>query len=332
MTEDQPPATSGAEAGARNVSLAHVLAGIQSLHDRLDAIEDRPRPAREAGSPARSQVPAWRLPSNGEARWQVALCTAAAIALQLPVHGRLSLVHPDWVLPAVQGLLLVGLVAANPHRINRESRALRLLALTLAALLSVVNAWAAGALVYEILEGKAPATAGPLLATGGSIWLTNVIVFALWYWEFDQGGPVARALATKARYPDFLFANMTVADDPNLCPKDWKPAFSDYLYLSFTNATAFSPTDTMPLSRLAKLAMTLQSVVSLITVALVVARAVNIFGLSSRARRTPATQVAGSAVGVRAGQQAGSDTEAVASLAVVDLYAVEGHVHAVDLG
>jgi 5-methyltetrahydropteroyltriglutamate--homocysteine methyltransferase len=203
-----------------------------------------------------------------------------AIALQLPIHGRLSLVHPDWVLPAVQGLLLIGLVAANPRRINRESKALRSLALGLAALLSVVNAYAAGMLVLEIVQGKAPSTAGPLLATGASIWLTNVVVFALWYWEFDQGGPVARALATKRRYPDFLFANMTVADDPDLCQKGWRPAFGDYLYLSFTNATAFSPTDTLPLSGWAKMAMTLQSVVSLVTVALVVARAVNILQLA----------------------------------------------------
>jgi uncharacterized membrane protein len=284
MTEDQPPSTHGADAAAHDaaahnaVTMAHVLAGIQSLHSRLDAIEGSRPTAGPDGRPLpRRQLPAWRLPSNGEARWQVTVCTAVAIALQLPVHGRLSLVHPDWVLPAVQGLLLVGLVAANPRRINRESRALRSLALALGALLSVVNAYAAASLVVEILQGKAPSTAGPLLATGASIWLTNVVVFALWYWEFDQGGPVARALATKNRFPDFLFANMTVADNPDLCQKDWKPAFSDYLYLSFTNATAFSPTDTLPLSRWAKLAMTMQSIVSLVTVALVVARAVNIF-------------------------------------------------------
>jgi uncharacterized membrane protein len=259
--------------------MAHVLAGIQSLHDRLDAIEGLARTSLGDGPPVASgaKVPAWRRPTDGEARWQVALATAAAIALQLPVEGRVLLVHPGWILPAVQGLLLIGLIAANPRRINLESRLLRSAALALAALLSVANAWSATALVLDIVRGKGPGTAGPLLVTGLAIWLTNVIVFALWYWEFDQGGPVARALATKPRYPDFLFANMTVWDDPNLCPKDWEPSFGDYLYLAFTNATAFSPTDTMPLSRWAKMAMTLQSLVSLITVALVVARAVNIF-------------------------------------------------------
>jgi len=259
-------------------AMTHVLAGIQSLHDRLVAIEDLARAAQDdPASGARPRVPAWRRPTEGEARWQVALATAAAIALQLPVAGRELLVRPGWVLPAVQGLLLVGLVAANPRRINRESRLLRFVALALATLLSVANAWSATALVLDIVRGKGPGTPSSLLVTGLAIWLTNIIVFALWYWEFDQGGPVARALATKPRLPDFLFANMTVWDDPNLVAKDWQPAFTDYLYLAFTNATAFSPTDTLPLTRWAKMMMTLQALVSLITVALVVARAVNIF-------------------------------------------------------
>jgi hypothetical protein len=259
--------------------LAHVLACIESVHDRLEAIEGLAHAAQ--GSAARetaaSRLPAWRRPTDGEARWQVAVCTAAAIALQLPVSGREVLVHPAWILPAVQGALLVGLVAANPHRINRQSTMLRALALTLAALLSLANAWSASALVVDIVRGTGPKTPALLLVTGGTIWLTNVIVFALWYWEFDRGGPVERALATTQRYPDFLFANMTVQDMPGIVPKDWEPTFTDYLYLAFTNATAFSPTDTLPLSRWAKMAMTLQSAVSLITATLVIARAVNIF-------------------------------------------------------
>jgi uncharacterized membrane protein len=284
MTEehaDTTPAATAATPATSHNGMAHVLAGIQSLHDRLEAIEDLARSALDDGTPGapgapRVRVPSWRRPTDGEARWQVTLATAAGIALQLPVYGRAQLVRPFWVLPAVQGLLLVGIVAANPRRINRESRMIRSAALALAALLSVANAWAAASLVSDIVRGKGPGTAGPLLVTGGAIWLTNVVVFALWYWEFDQGGPVARALATKPRYPDFLFANMTVSDNPDLSPRDWKPAFSDYLYLAFTNATAFSPTDTLPLSRWAKMAMTLQSLVSLITVALVVARAINV--------------------------------------------------------
>jgi uncharacterized membrane protein len=99
-----------------------------------------------------------------------------------------------------------------------------------------------------------------------------VIAFALWYWEFDRGGPVARALAIKP-YPDFEFPQMT---SPELAPPSWEPMFADYFYLSFTNATAFSPTDVMPLSRWAKMLMLVQSAVSLLLAALVIARAVNI--------------------------------------------------------
>jgi uncharacterized membrane protein len=105
-----------------------------------------------------------------------------------------------------------------------------------------------------------------------SVWLTNVIAFGLWYWEFDRGGPVVRAAGTM-RHPDLMFPQMA---SPELAPPDWEPQFVDYLYLSFTNATAFSPTDVMPLARWAKLTMLVQSAVSLAIGALVIARAVNI--------------------------------------------------------
>jgi hypothetical protein len=263
---------------------ARILAGIESLHARLTALEATGRrELGEVGGLAVRSVPAWCRPTRGEARWQVALVTAVAIALQLPVPDRLDLVQPAWVMPAAQGALLVALVVANPHRINRESTALRMLSLGLAALLSLANTWAAGELVLQLVHAKGTENAqamldfpAPLLVTGGAIWLTNIIVFALWYWEFDQGGPAARALGTAKRTPDFLFPQMTLGD-PRLVPKDWEAAFTDYLYLAFTNATAFSPTDTMPLSRWAKMAMTAQSAVSLVTAALVIARAVNIF-------------------------------------------------------
>jgi hypothetical protein len=102
-----------------------------------------------------------------------------------------------------------------------------------------------------------------------------VTVFALWYWEFDRGGPVARALNAGNRLPDFQFPQMV--SPPEMVSPDWEPIFFDYLYLAFTNATAFSPTDVMPMSRWAKAAMTLETVISIITLALVISRAVNIF-------------------------------------------------------
>ena len=111
-----------------------------------------------------------------------------------------------------------------------------------------------------------------LLLTGAAIWLTNMIVFGLWYWEFDRGGPVERAAATQP-YPDFVFPQMT---NPELAPLEWEPGFVDYLYVSFTNAMAFSPTDAMPMTRWAKLTMLTQSLISVITLVLVIARAVNI--------------------------------------------------------
>jgi uncharacterized membrane protein len=256
---------------------ALILEGIRALHGRLDELERRAVAAGRTGHDIGQRlgvglVPAWMRRTEGEARWQVATAVAAAAALQLRVPGRLVLLRPVWLLPAMQGLLLLVLVAANPHRINRRSRVLRTLSLALAGLLSLTNAWSVAKLIIGLVRGTEGNAPGPLLATGAVIWLTNVIVFALWYWEFDRGGPVSRANATRI-YPDFLFAQMT---SPDLAPPHWEPAFGDYLYLAFTNAAAFSPTDVMPLSRWAKTAMTAQAIVSIVTVALVVARAVNI--------------------------------------------------------
>jgi len=270
-----------------------VLDGIRSLHERLDDLQrlvvgrletDGVRTAGEwlhtqAGTAvhAARAVPAWQRRTQGELRWPVTVTTAVAVGLQMAVPDRLVLVHPSWVLPATQGALLVMLVVANPRRINKESKALRLLALTFAALLSLANLWSLAKLAIGITQGTTGTSPSHLLITGALIWLTNVIVFGLWYWEFDRGGPVARALNTK-QYPDFQFVQMV--SPPVMVPPDWEPHFADYLYLAFTNAAAFSPTDVMPLSRWAKIAMTLQSAISIVTVALVVSRAVNILQLS----------------------------------------------------
>jgi hypothetical protein len=258
-----------------------ILEGIRALHGRLDELERRVSLPEHSSQGARQRlgegarpgfIPAWKRPTQGEARWQVTIAVAAAVALQFPLPGRLVLLRPPWLLPALEGLLLLGLVMANPRRINRESRAIRLVSLGLAALLSLANAWSVAQLVTGLVKGTEGNAPGPLLITGGVIWLTNVIVFGLWYWEFDRGGPVARANATHM-YPDFQFVQMA---SPQLAPPGWEPAFGDYLYLSFTNAAAFSPTDVLPLSRWAKMGMTVQAAISIVTVALVVARAVNI--------------------------------------------------------
>jgi uncharacterized membrane protein len=139
---------------------------------------------------------------------------------------------------------------------------------------SLGNAASGARLIVDLVNGEGIQSADTLLLTGGAIWITNMIIFAVWYWEFDRGGPGARAMMTKP-YPDFVFPQMT---DPTNSNPEWEPQFVDYLYLSFTNATAFSPTDVMPYARWSKLTMMAQSVVSLTVIVLVVARAVNVLG------------------------------------------------------
>jgi uncharacterized membrane protein len=218
-----------------------------------------------------AHVPAWLRPTSGEHRGQMAAAVALAIGLQLIVPTRLGL-RPAWLMPALEGILAVGLVIANPGRINRHSRGLRAGTIALVAAISFANAWSLVLLINGLITGTEGQSAGPLLATGSAIWGTNVIVFSFWYWEFDRGGPVARAHAHR-RHPDLMFPQMAA---PEMAPPDWEPQYFDYMYTSFTNAAAFSPTDTMPLSRWAKTLFLVQSAISLLTAALVVARAVNI--------------------------------------------------------
>ncbi len=216
-------------------------------------------------------VPAWRRLTDGESTWPVRLAVIAATALQVALPNRYEM-PPTWLLPTIGVLLGIGLSVAHPHRITRHSPQLRIVSILLIAVITLANAGSAARLITALLQGRAHESATTLLLTGGAIWLTNVIVFGMWYWNLDRGGPAARAQALKS-YPDFLFPQMTVDD---LSPPDWQPQFFDYLYVSFTNAAAFSPTDTLPMARWAKLTMMLQSVVSLGTVVLVIARAVNI--------------------------------------------------------
>ncbi len=224
-----------------------------------------------AAGTAAHHLPAWLRKTKGETRAAVIIAVLVVIGLQWAIPSNLAF-QPRFLLPIVAGLLFVALTIGNPTRITRESRPLRLAALLLALVLSLTVAWSVILLVWRLAHGGGPTPAARLLLDGGIIWLTNVIVFAIWYWEFDRGGPAARAAARKP-HPDFLFSQMTA---PELADRDWEPGFVDYLYLSFTNATAFSPTDTLPMSRWAKVAMMFQSAISLITVALVVSRAVNV--------------------------------------------------------
>jgi len=208
----------------------------------------------------------------GEPRWPAAVAVVVAIALQVALPARLNL-SSRYLLPAVELVLLMALLVINPGRVDRLERPLRLLGLVLIGVASVANGYSAVRLVSGLVHGTEGSAAGPLLATGAAIYVTNILVFALWYWEFDRGGPAARVHSLDP-YPDFLFPQMAQS---GVAGPGWEPRFGDYLYVSFTNATAFSPTDTMPLTRGAKAAMGVQSMISLVTFALVLARSVNIF-------------------------------------------------------
>ena len=245
---------------------------MQTLRGQLRNVERLLQlPGRAMGEVEQRLVPAWRRRTSGEPRWAVSIAVALAIGLQLSLPSTLAF-PPRWLLPSLGLALLVGLVIANPRRIDRRSTGLRATSILLIGVMSMANAVSAGRLIAHLLNGTATEDAGLLLRWGGAIWLTNVVVFALWYWELDRGGPAARAEGAH-QYPDLLFAQMAT---PEIAPSNWEPQFLDYFYLAFTNATAFSPTDVIPLARWTKMMMLLQSVVSVSTLVLVVARAVNI--------------------------------------------------------
>jgi len=198
------------------------------------------------------------------------LVVAAALALDLSLPERLT-IGPAWLLPAFEGMLLVALVLATPRGTVRHSSVRRRLAVSLIGLVSVANIFSLYELCHFLLHGGKE-QGRQLILAGVVLWGTNVLLFGLWYWELDRGGPSERMLNPVAK-PDFLFPQM---EEPRYAPEGWLPGLIDYLYVSFTNATAFSPTDAMPMTQLAKALMSAQAMTALVTVGLVVARAVNI--------------------------------------------------------
>jgi hypothetical protein len=208
-------------------------------------------------------------PARAEPHWPPLAVVAVAIGLQLLLPDRVA-PGPRWLLPALEAVMLVALIAASPQRLTGTHSARRRLGIALAALVSLANATSL-VLLTRLLLHRNVVAGHPLIVAGALIWMTNVLVFSLWYWEIDRGGPGDRAAGLDG-IPDFLFPQMT---DVGMAP-GWRPRFADYLYVALTNAAAFSPTDTMPLTLMAKATMGLQSLVSLVTIGLVVSRAVNI--------------------------------------------------------
>jgi uncharacterized membrane protein len=210
-------------------------------------------------------------PAGAEAFWPVQVTVLTAIGLQVGLPERLT-VGPTWLVPALEGVLLLGLSMATPRQLEHEHRGRRRTAIALTAFVSAANVFSLVELTHHLLHSKTPTNGRELIISGMLIWLTNFLIFALWYWEIDRGGPGRRAAGHDGP-PDFLFPQMS---DDRIEPRFWRPQFVDYLYVSLTNATAFSPTDTMPLTPMAKSIMGVQSIVSLVTLGLVVSRAVNI--------------------------------------------------------
>jgi hypothetical protein len=216
---------------------------------------------------------------HGEVRWPASIAIALAAASHALLPSEL-LFLPRWLIPAVEGVLLVSLIVVNPHRLTRETSVSRLLSLVLSGLIIVANSIALGFLINQLTSSNSVG-GRELLLSALQVLLTNMIAFALVYWELDRGGAVARLPSSPVdeRRADFTFPQ----DDPATAAlalgvpgERWIPVFTDYLYLAITNSTAFSPTDTLPLSTRAKALMAVQSLAAIVTTLLAIARAVNI--------------------------------------------------------
>jgi hypothetical protein len=209
-------------------------------------------------------------PPEREPFWPAQLTVLAAIGLQLLLPEGLT-AGPGWLVPSLEGALLIGMFIVTPNVVEEDHPRRRRIALSLTAFVSAANVFSLGALTHFLLHHHV-SNGRALIVSGVLIWLTNFLIFALWYWEMDRGGPGKRAGGHDGP-PDFLFPQMS---DDRIEPREWRPKFIDYLYVSLTNNTAFSPTDTMPLTPWSKAVMGIQSVASLLTLGLIVSRAVNV--------------------------------------------------------
>jgi hypothetical protein len=227
---------------------------------------------RRASAPGRPVAGIAAPGARAEKRWPMAITLLLALTVPLLLPARFS-IGPPWAVPVVEALLLAAIIAIDRGRIDRRSAAARALSLVLVAVLVADAAGVTGRLIVDLVQGG-PETNSPtdLLKTGFLVWLYTIIAFCFIYWTLDGGGPESRFLAPP-QFPDLAFPAQL---NPGIAGPGWRPEFFDYLYLGFTNATAFSPTDVMPIARWAKLAMTVQAVCSLMILGLVIARAANI--------------------------------------------------------
>ena len=202
--------------------------------------------------------------------WPGQVATLAAVLLYFLLPSKLT-IGPGWPLPTTEAVALLSLAFVTRRRGPAMRRRLAAIVIVLVAILA--NLVALGLLVHYLLEGG-KASGADLIDGGVVIWVTNLLLFSVVYWELDRGGPLGPILEGDHVWPDFIFPEMT--EDGKYAPHDWKPNFLDYFYVSLTNQSAFSPTDTLPSTRRTKLLMGIQSTASLVTVGIIVARAVNI--------------------------------------------------------
>ena len=211
-----------------------------------------------------------------EPRWPPAVALVGFMALNIGLRLWLpnqGFVRVPWLFPAIEAVLLVVLLTGNPGSIAAHRRWLHPFAVGLVLVLVAAALWATSLLVYDLIKGLGVTNSpGELLASGALVWLGNNLSFAMLYWLIDGGGPIARS--RQASPVDFAFTQQL---SPEIAPPGWRPVFLDYLHLGFTNSTAFSPTDVMPLTHRAKYTMIVQSTVALALFGLIVARAVNAF-------------------------------------------------------
>jgi hypothetical protein len=207
-----------------------------------------------------------------ESRAPVLAALLVALALPFLMPAEYS-PGARWLLPLVEGALLVAALSVDPGGVDRRSIHVRRVRVAMIVIIVFGAAWATSWLAVDLVQGEnVTDSAGDLLAAGSLVWIDLVIAFGFLYWELDSGGPGRRARGA-ARYPDLAFPQHL---NPDVAPPGWRPVFVDYLYLGYTNAIAFSPTDVMPLAHWAKLAMGIESGASLVILGLVIARAVNI--------------------------------------------------------
>jgi hypothetical protein len=209
-----------------------------------------------------------------ESRWPVVLTVLAVISLLAVLPGRVR-VLPSWVVYVGGAMLItpmagVMLTVGNARwlRIERTIMLFFVMATAITTIANLTN------LILMMVNRSAELSGTRLLASSIGVWVTNVLVFSLLYWQMDRGGPEARTSRTSKK-PDWQF---TETGAPEEAPDDWRPTFIDYLFLAYTTATAFSPTDVMPLTSRAKILMMLEGLIALATIVVVAARAINILG------------------------------------------------------